>query len=93
MLTFANAAGSAIENDRLLTTLQRTRDAAVSVTKVAVLGNLNQSLKIIRENARQVLSCDMFTLYIYDAKTEKFTGLEHYGCLKDTNIRLQINSD
>jgi GAF domain-containing protein len=87
LLTFANVAGSAIENERLLNTLQRTRDAAVNVTKVSVLGNLKQSLEIIRENARRVLNCDMFTLYIYDAKANKFTGLEHYGSLDETQIR------
>lgn len=87
LVNFANLAGLAIENDRLITKLQRTRDAAFDVTKVSKLGNLSQSLGIIRENARSVLACDMFTLYTYDAKLRKFTGLEHYGCLDETHIR------
>jgi GAF domain-containing protein len=87
LVTFANVAGLAIENERLLSNLQRTRDAAFKITKASVLGDLKESLVTIRESARQVLDCDMFTLYIYDAGTGKFTGREHFGSLDVAHIR------
>ena len=88
LLAFANTATVAIENERLLTKLEKTRAAALNINKVAVLGNLPQTLASIREAALLVLECEMFTLYIYDKETDRFIGREHFGCLDERHIRL-----
>jgi GAF domain-containing protein len=93
LLTFANTAAVAIENRRMLTELQKsqehllkTQKAAGQVAQVTVLGNMEATLKTIRESAQQVFDCSMFTLYVYNNTRGKFTHCEHFGSRDRANI-------
>jgi PAS domain S-box-containing protein len=70
--TFASHASLALKNARLLTQMQRTREAAGVIAGVTVQEDLNQTLKIIAQHTQQVLHSDAVTLYSYDEATKQF---------------------
>ena len=67
--TFANHAALALKNARLLSRLQRTREAAEVITRVTLEEDLHQTLTIIAKYTQQVLRSDAVTIYSYDEVT------------------------
>jgi GAF domain-containing protein len=94
LLTFAKTVAVALENHQAFNELrrsqerlQKTRLAACEVAKVTAQGILQNTLISIREAAREVLGCSLFTLYVYDSSKNCFTDFEHYGTNGEGIIR------
>lgn len=59
----------ALENARLLTQMQRTREAAQVIARVTLQEKLDQTLKTIAKHTQQVLRSDAVNIYTYDEAT------------------------
>lgn len=70
--TFASHAALALKNARLLTQMQRTKEAAGVIAGVMLQEKLNQTLKTIAGHAQQVLRSDVVTIYSYDEASGRF---------------------
>jgi GAF domain-containing protein/CheY-like chemotaxis protein len=69
--TFANHAALALKKVKLLDQVNKARNAARLVAEVTVLENLQNTLNSIVKGTRDVLGCDVVTLYTYDQDREK----------------------
>lgn len=69
---FANQAGLAIKNSRLLDQLKKSRKSAQSVAQLTVIGDLSDTLYSIVEGTREALDCDLVTLYTFDEDRKEF---------------------
>jgi GAF domain-containing protein/CheY-like chemotaxis protein len=69
--TFANHAALALKKVKLLDQVNKARNAARVVAEVTVLENLQNTLNSIVKGTRDVLGCDVVTLYTYDQDREK----------------------
>ncbi|MBI2759793.1 MAG: GAF domain-containing protein [Chloroflexi bacterium] len=84
---FANHAALTLKKARLISQVKRSREAAQVVAKVSTLGELENTLEEIVHGARDVLKCDITTLYTFDERAQKFnlvagTGYENKGNLR-----------
>lgn len=63
---FANHAALVLRNAKLLDQVSKAHDAARVVAEVMVLEDLQSTLNSIVQGTRDVLDCDLVTLYTYD---------------------------
>jgi len=73
-LQFNHQAAVAIRNAQLFEEQNRARTASRVVAELAVLGDLNKTLESIVSGAKEVLRCDVATLYTYDEETDEFSS-------------------
>jgi GAF domain-containing protein len=84
---FANHAALTLKKARLLTQVKRAREAARVITEVATLGKLDNTLQEIVQGAKEVLGCEIVTLYTFDEKTQRFTQAEGVGFKRKGHLR------
>jgi PAS domain S-box-containing protein len=63
---FANHATLAVKKAKLLEDVEKARNIARSVAEVTTLGELGGTLKLIVQETKWALNCDIVTLYEYD---------------------------
>lgn len=63
---FANQATLALKKMKLLEAIDKARKVAGAVAKVTTLGELSGTLKLIVQETKTALNCDVITLYEYD---------------------------
>lgn len=92
--SFADQAGIAITNARLfqeqallLEQVTRVRDEAKTIAQATALGDLMTTLHSVVEAARQVLRCDIVTLYTYDEEKGRFDQFVGIGCRRPEHMR------
>jgi GAF domain-containing protein len=73
--TFANYAANALRQFKLVDQITKAHRAARKVTEVMTLGDLNETLKRIVRNTREVLNCDAVTLFIYNEEMDRILPL------------------
>lgn len=71
--TFASHAALALNNARLLAQLDRTRQAARAIAGVTVREDLQETLRTIARNTRQVLGAGVVNIYAFDEQKQRFT--------------------
>jgi GAF domain-containing protein len=69
---FANQAALALKKAKLLDQVNKARNAARVVAEATVLENLQNTLTSIVKGTRDVLGCDLVTLYTYEQDRERF---------------------
>lgn len=67
---YANHAALAYDSSRLLEQVTKARNATKTVLNVAVLENLQNTIKSILRGTQDVLACNAVTLYEYDPERE-----------------------
>lgn len=82
----ANHASLTLKKARLYDQVQRSRQAAQIVARVSALGNLQETLKTIVAGAREVLRCDIVTLYTFDEVAQRFLICEGSGMQRRENM-------
>jgi GAF domain-containing protein len=85
--TFAYHAALALKRARLLEQVARVREGAQRVAQATTLGDLQATLKAIVKAARQVLRCDIVSLYTYDETTDRFNQVMADGWWQREHIR------
>ena len=86
-LNFANHAGLRSKKARLITQVNRAREAAQVVAKVSTLGKLEKTLDEIVRGARDVLKCDITTLYTFDEHSQNFKLVTGIGYKRKNSLR------
>ncbi len=71
--TFADHAALALNKARLLEQLRKARNTAQLVAKVTALGKLDDTLRSLAEGMRDVVGCDVVTVYVYDQENNRFS--------------------
>lgn len=84
---FAYHAALTLKKARLLSQVKLSREEAHIVARVSTLGKLDDTLKEIVKGARDVLSCDIATLYTFNEKTKRFVQVEGVGLKRKQNLR------
>lgn len=69
---FTNQAAIAYENARLYRQINRARDTAMKVAEVTALGNLKNTLDSVVKGLKDVLDCDIVTLWTYWQEKDEF---------------------
>ena len=72
LLLITSQAAIAYENARLHQQFNRARDAAVLVAKLTALGDLKNTLDSMVKGVKNVLGCDIVTLYTYRQEKDAF---------------------
>jgi GAF domain-containing protein/CheY-like chemotaxis protein len=70
--TFANHAALALKNARLLTQMERVRQATEKIADVTVQEDLGRTLKTIARHICQVIASDAVTIYSYNEAAQVF---------------------
>jgi len=75
LFLFTNQAAIAYENAKLHQQVNKTRDTAMTVARITALGDLKKTLDAIVNGVKNVLGCDIVTLYTYRQEKDKFDHL------------------
>ena len=67
--------------------VKRAHEAARVVAEVTTLGKLEDTLKQIVQGAKDVLGCDIVTLYTFNEKTQSFVHVDGIGYREKSNMR------
>lgn len=70
--TFANHAALALRRVRMLKQVTDARNTANAVAKVTTLGDLDTTLKMVAQGARDVTGCEPIMLFVYDQQRKSF---------------------
>ncbi len=84
---FANHAALTLKKARLHEQVRRSQEAARTIAKASTLGDLDRILKATVEGAREVLRCDISTLYTFDEEKKRFMRMAGVGCRDEKNMR------
>jgi GAF domain-containing protein/ActR/RegA family two-component response regulator len=84
---FANHAALTLKKARLHEQVRRSQEAARTIAKASTLGDLDRILKATVEGAREVLHCDISTLYTFDEEKKRFMRMAGVGCRDEKNMR------
>jgi len=84
---FANHAALTLKKARLYEQVRRSQETARAIAKASTLGDLDEILNATVEGAREVLRCDISTLYTFDEEKKRFMRRADVGCRDDKNMR------
>jgi len=83
---FANQASLTFKKARLYDSVNRSRRAARTVAQVNALGDIEKTRVEIVNGAREVLRCDIATLYEFDEQQKRFLTQEGAGMRDRDNL-------
>ncbi|HMN27158.1 MAG TPA: GAF domain-containing protein, partial [Caldilineaceae bacterium] len=72
LTTFAHHAALALKKARLLKQISGVRNVAKGVAEMTVLENLDNTLSLVANETRKMLSADAVTLFAYDQEQDRF---------------------
>jgi len=92
---FANQAALTLKKARLLKQVRRSQAAARAIAQVGASGNLSETLNATVRGARDVLGCNIATLYTFDEQKQQFIRSAGVGCRYTKSMRSpdEITSD